>query len=242
MWHLDAGTKVSSAAMKGSPISALTNAVNKTNDDVLIAADREGRIVIWNLTLYKLSPTSLPVDCSIETYHSDIDPGITALAFHVPSTVLMSGGNDGTICCWRPKTDSVPLVLTFHAGNAIWSIKCTEDYLISRDDAGHTALWVLVTISSTSGNSRAQQFNGTARRHTTAPNVIPVHAPLLCVWNIGQLGALQPLSIQQINSRMVYVAMINQKNGCSSSVWRIDKVLHCFSRATLYRSIIVGVL
>jgi hypothetical protein len=108
---------VSSRALRGAPITAIAEGKNKHNDDVLIASDRDGRLAVWNLSLFKMQCLNLPLEQLTHGNHDPDDPGthyhvciavlikmsgvfvpgILSLAFHQKTTCFLSGGTDGII-------------------------------------------------------------------------------------------------------------------------------------------------
>jgi WD40 repeat protein len=80
LWHADSGSKTSSFVLT-SRITALIEASN-AQSQLLYGADISGRISVWNLTLYKMSPSHLATDRVFTGYHDSSDPGILCLAFH----------------------------------------------------------------------------------------------------------------------------------------------------------------
>lgn len=89
--------RVASRALKGAPITAIAEGKNKHNDDILLASDRDGRLAVWNLSLFRMQCLDLPLELLTSGFHDPEDPGILSLAFHQKTACFLSGGTDGII-------------------------------------------------------------------------------------------------------------------------------------------------
>lgn len=67
--------RVSSRALRGTQVTAITEGKNKHNDDVLLASDRDGRLAVWNLSLFKMQCLDLPLELVTAGFHHPEDPG-----------------------------------------------------------------------------------------------------------------------------------------------------------------------
>ncbi|CAE7462462.1 unnamed protein product, partial [Symbiodinium microadriaticum] len=146
LWNMDSGTKVASRALRGAPVTAIAEGKNKHSDDVLLAADRDGRLAVWNLSLFKMQCLDLPLELLTTGFHDPEDPvlcltGILSLTFHKKSTCFLSGGTDGIISCWRLQVDHDPMRLRYHAGNSVWNLSASEKFMLSGDESGRVVLW-----------------------------------------------------------------------------------------------------
>mmetsp|Transcript_1224 Transcript_1224/g.1999 ORF Transcript_1224/g.1999 Transcript_1224/m.1999 type:complete len:482 (+) Transcript_1224:1200-2645(+) len=202
LWHMDSGTKVASKALRGAPITSIAEGRNKHNDEVIAASDRDGRIAVWNLSLYKMHCLDLPLDGLSNGFHDPDDPGILSLAFHNRTSCFFSGGTDGIIKCWRLHVDLEPRSLEFHNGNSVWNLQVSNRFLVSGDDSGQVSLWLLARVK---------------RDVYTSSTSFPLQMEQLCYWSGAMQGSFQSYCVQQVEFR-AYLALADV-GGKSSSVW-----------------------
>lgn len=212
MWNIDSGAKVSSNALKGSAITAITDGRSKHLDEVLIVSNRSGKLGIWNLSLFKIHLLDLPLDTMLNGFHDPSDPGIMCLAYHQSSGVLFSGGSDGYIKMARLKVDSTPPGLDYHVGNAVWKLQVTENFLLSGDENGRCVAWMI-------------QQNKQKTSYYDSSSQFPLEVTPLCMWNWAMQGSLQCISMEQEyknnSTRLSTFIAITRNSHTSTVLWNI---------------------
>ena len=144
IWHADAGTKVTSHALKSS-VTCIVEAKN-IHSNVLIGSDYSGMIVIWNLTLLAANPSVIVVDTVFRGFHDVEDPSILSMCWHSGSKNIISGGIDRSIKFWHLGNEIANSIDSHKEG--VCCLSCTDDYLVSGDEECHFYLWKIV-VSST---------------------------------------------------------------------------------------------
>lgn len=77
--------QVVSSDLRGCAITALALGRNKHQDAVLLAGDRDGKIGVWNLSLFRSQLSSLPLELRCSARHSLHDPSVVSVDAHLPS-------------------------------------------------------------------------------------------------------------------------------------------------------------
>ena len=144
IWHADAGTKVTSNALKGS-ITCIVEAKN-IHSNVLIGSDYSGMIAIWNLTLLAANPSIIVVDTVFRGFHDMEDPSILSMCWHGNSKNVFSGGIDRSIKYWHIGNETANSIDSHKEG--VCCLVCTENYLLSGDEECNFYLWKIVVNST----------------------------------------------------------------------------------------------
>ena len=144
IWHADAGTKVTSHALKSS-VTCIVEAKN-IHSNVLIGSDYSGMIAIWNLTLLAANPSVVVVDTVFRGFHNIEDPSILSMCWHNGSRNIITGGIDRSIKFWHLGNENANSIDSHKEG--VCCLSCTDDYLVSGDEECHFYLWKVV-VSST---------------------------------------------------------------------------------------------
>lgn len=151
--NLDSSSKTLVRALD-EPLSSLCLAVYKKSD-VLIVASFDGSIAILSVSSLRDNPFALPCEAVYKGHHDVEDPGILCLAFHKPTNLLFSGGNDATIRVWHvgnatwTATGKDVYTCDFGHEEAVCTLLCPDDQradvLLSVDIAGVIVLWRILT-------------------------------------------------------------------------------------------------
>jgi WD40 repeat protein len=142
--NVDSSSKTTSNALS-DPVSALCIAKYKFSD-VLLGADYSGNLVVWSLGTLKESPFELPCELRLRGPHDEEDPAILCLAYHPPTSLIISGGNDGSICCYSLSGTFPTKRYTYcHKDSSVTAVICPDDCtsfsLVSADIAGCVVVW-----------------------------------------------------------------------------------------------------
>jgi len=215
LWNSDAGTNLSSHALT-NPLTCLVEA-NSNKAHILMGSDFSGMIAVWNLTLFKINPKSLPLGSLFKGHHDPEEASILSLAFHKSTNTFFSGGTDTNICCWR--LDSLNFTTLTNHSAAVVSLQCTENYLLSGDEAGELILWhinVLVdqssnTESSLTGNNQLPELNKLVRWYGLQSQV--AHARSI-------------ISLKEIDPHRLFLIQSNDGYDRTSVVWKVHATAH----------------
>lgn len=199
IWHADAGTKVSSHALR-SAVTCILEAKN-INSDILVGSDYSGMIAVWNLTLLAANPTALCVDTTFRGFHDIEDASILTLCWHQESRSIFSGGIDRSIKYWHLGNEIAHSIDNHTEG--VCCLVCTGNFLLTGDEECHFYLWQILTKGSSS----------TSSSFTTTPTFA-----LLCHWPPSLNTPGRGIGcISQINSYSVNIVLADSLN--KTTVW-----------------------
>ena len=214
LWNADAGTSVSSRALKAS-LTCIVEARN-CRSHILVGSDFSGAICVWSLTLFRINPIHLPVETMVPSKHSADDPGILSLAFHPHSRSFFSGGTDSNILAWKLDSDKFSILDCPATGGTgghtegVCSLNCSANFLLSGDEKGDMILWGISELSD---------------------EVLIDHAPLPEVTKLIHFNALNPntcasavLSLCQTTPSTAFLLQSSDGPDKVSVLWKVSEV------------------
>lgn len=177
--------------------------------DVLIVTDFSGNINMLNLALFKVNPLQISIDATFTGFHDTEDPAILCMAYHAPSRVVFSGGDDRSIRYWRlPKDIDYKTAGGQHPG-AVCCLVATEHLLVSGDEEGRVNVWVIEGAEGSSGEGGSGDAAAKRRCQLSLPALTLVGS-----WSLGPYAAIRSVSAVEVFGG-VYVSYISRLNKTS---------------------------
>jgi len=198
LWNSDSHHKLISNALD-SPITAMVVAqARKTTK--LVAADMNGSIAIWNLSLLVRNPTTLSLEGKSKGFHDINDPSILSLSYDWINDIMFSGGDDCSIRLWHLMQDNTAITYDMAHLEPICALECSGLYLVSGDMSGEVIVWSITKLlHSHSHNSHNIELNRLLQfpaHHPARPVITllksPNHEHLKDLWlSIGRSHTLE---------------------------------------------------
>ena len=211
LWNIDAGTYVTSNVTQ-QPLTCIIEARN-SKSHILVTADFSGRIVLWNLTLFRLNPKQLPLEAVVKGHHDPEESSILSLAFHASTNTFFSGGSDRQIVAFR--MDSLLHCARYQNNHksGVCALQCSKHYLVSGDEAGEVVLWGIDSVLD--GDARS---TGTA----TGERELPRLTKLIRWYGLNHSSiARSVVSMREMDEERLFVLQAHDGYERTAVLWKV---------------------
>lgn len=209
VWNIDSGKFFIPRSPLTGAVTSFVEAVSPRSH-VLVGSDFAGRLGVWNLAQFRKNPSILSLDITFQSHHDPEEPGLLSLAYHAGSETYFTGGVDRVIKVWKVGTE-VSGSLRTHM-EAVCSLECTDNFLLSGDEGGTVYLWRVVIHQT--GTQSFSQYDAIGSH-------LPTLIPMCCFFSAFESPARSILALKE-QSETSTVFVVQAGRGDQTVVWEVS--------------------